>query len=189
MSAENPDLPLLRLQLRFEALERIDDLPEFRGAFWRGLFGRALKRFSESHEPFEALWPQSVATVATGGIARAALYDVLFSPDDAGGPVPPHRRPPAPFVVDAPHGPAWLRPGEIEMIGLTLIGERAAAALPVVLAAFGRAAEDGLGRTDAAGRRGRARLADAMLVWREEGAACSILSTWRRISSIHTATL
>lgn len=168
-----PNLPVLRLQLSFRALDDIEDLPEFRGAFWRGQFGRALKRLADPALADKASWAGAVATRHTGNIARTALYQEIFAPDASAG--PQHLRPLAPFVVDAPSGPGRLKAGEHEMIGLTLIGARAASALPAILAAFAWAAEQGLGGANDHGHRGRAQLVDAVVAWREPGAICSVL--------------
>lgn len=166
-----PELPLLRLMLTFEAEERIVDLPPFRGAFWRGLFGRALKQLARADTPIEAVWPEEIATIGFGRYRRDSLYEMLFAPGEEALNIPAFRQPPPPFVVDMPGGLEVLRAGATELVGLTLIGDAAAEALPAVLAAFALAARDGLG-----GNRGRARLADAAVCWREPGGHIPVLS-------------
>jgi hypothetical protein len=171
-----PCLPLIRLMLTFVAIEPVGDLPRFRGALWRGVFGRALRRLSDPAQPLADVWPADIATIGFGPYGRAGLYDGLFAPEDGAGAVPQHLQVPSPFVIDALPGPDGLDTGETELIGLTLIGERVAEALPALLAAFRIAGEDGLGGANGAGRRGRMHLVDAAVTWRDPGGTSPILS-------------
>ncbi len=186
-SRNNPALPLARLQITLVACEDIVDLPPFRGAFWRGVFGRALAALSDESLPLAEVWPESIATVSFGKWRRAELYRMLFAPEDETATLPAHLQVPAPFVIDALPGESHLREGETEMIGLTLIGNAAVHALPAVLAAFERAGRDGLGGASADGHRGRARLVDASLTWREAGSATPVLSHEGTVALVEAA--
>ena len=153
-----PALPALRLMLTFKAQDRLV-LPAFRGAMWRGVFGRALRQIADA-EAGEA-WPGDIRPVSFGPWQRDEIYVGLFAPEGEGA----FARTPPPFVIDAPGGArSIVEPGQTEMIGLTLIG-KAAGALPAVLAAFSIAANEGLGKAQG-GARGRAALVEAAVGWR-----------------------
>lgn len=155
-AANRPALPALRLMLTFRALDRLV-LPTFRGAMWRGVLGRALKRLSDAAAIDNSIWPGDISPVSFGGLDRAALYETLFAPEGDGA----FARTPAPFVIDAPGSASnSIEAGQTEMIGLTLFGP-SIAAMPAILACFAIAARDGLGK-----QRGRAVLVEAAVGWR-----------------------
>lgn len=164
-----PDLPLLRLQLTFRADEDLKHLPEFRGAFWRSVFGCGLRRLSDPTRPLSEVWPTTVTTVSTGALQREDLYNTVFAPEDENDILPRHIKSPAPYVIDSPSGPRTIPAGGVETIGLTLIGDRVVASVPAILAAFASAAEHGLGSADKTGHRGRATLVSAEIAWRAPG--------------------
>jgi hypothetical protein len=155
-----PRLPLLRLELVF-AMDEPVELPPFRGNLWRGVLGPALKRIDEGLLP----------GLSMGQVEPGTLYRTFFE-----SPPPPdatkmrlYDAAPHPYVVDAPGAPGFkrLEAGEMERIGLTLVG-RPATAVEAVLAGFDFAARAGLGRGLGSEReRGRGRIVEVRAVWRD----------------------
>lgn len=176
---EEPRLPLLRLELVFTVDEPVE-LPAFRGNFWRGVFGPALKWIDQGIVP----------DLSTGNIAAGSLYRTFFDsapPPDAAK-MRLYQAIPHPYVLDAPTAApvTRLKTGDQERIALTLVG-RAATAVEAVLGAFDLAARSGLGR-GREGKRGSARLTQTFAVWRDEApnAAVSVfeeLGGYRPVSA------
>jgi CRISPR-associated endoribonuclease Cas6 len=157
--------------VRIVAEQTLSGLPGFRAPFWRSVFGLALNRLSEPGA--DSLWPKAIVPRMSDGPARRALYSLIFAPETGAG-AGPGRSVPPPLVFDGPLSPHSLKPGDTEIFALTLIGGAAAAALPAVVAALHLACQEGLGAADAFGHRGRARLADASVTWRDGGGLTSV---------------
>ncbi|WP_170263642.1 CRISPR system precrRNA processing endoribonuclease RAMP protein Cas6 [Blastochloris sulfoviridis] len=147
-------LPLLRLDLAFMIDEPVM-LPGNRGNLWRGILGPALKRIDEGVLP----------GLSHGELAPGSLYDTFIGEGSRSAGAP------RPYVIDAPSrmGTHPVARGDIERIGLTLIG-RPASAVEAVLGAFDFAARVGLGaghgRTQT---RGRGHLQTVTAAWRNDG--------------------
>ena len=148
--------PLCRFEFDFRSVEPVT-LPSVAGSAWRGAFGAALKRFADAVEPAPHECGQSQA---------AGLFATLFEDrqpprigfDWPSGDVP---RPFA-VLVDGGNAARRLAPGETSTVAVTLVGW-VNTALPVLVAAFARAAENGIGRG-----RGRLALEQVTQVWRSD---------------------
>lgn len=136
-----PRLPLFRYELTFRAREHIT-LPPFQGKLWRGVFGAALKKLSDS-------------AALDGNDDAAQVYSYFFdTPKPHEGSAPFGKDAPLPYVIAAEvNAEPWrLAPGQPILLELTLIG-RGNDAASMVFDAFAEAANTGLGKS-----RGRAEL-------------------------------
>lgn len=143
MSLLPTPFPAARYRLEF-AVESLIRLPEYAGSTLRGVFGSALRRIAcVTREPQCKACP----------LYRTCAYPAVFETP------PPHHHPlqkfsqiPNPFVVEPP---AWgekaYAPGETLAFDLVLIGQ-ALKHLPLIVLAWQRAFEHGVGKGDGTAR-------------------------------------
>jgi hypothetical protein len=131
------ELPLLRLQMTFEA-QGAGRFPAFAGSVWRGGFGHALKRL---------VCVMRLRPCAGCPLERSCIYPTLFeaAPEAEGARLSLIERVAQPYaLMPPPRGPAWLEPGQPAELAVTLVG-RAIAQRAYVVRALEEAAAGGLG--------------------------------------------
>lgn len=148
------DLPLARYRLEFEA-ETPLHLPEYAGSALRGAFGGALRA---------SACMTKRKTCEGCPLLRTCPYTAIFeTPPPDGHVLLKSGRAPNPYVIEPPPwGERSYAPGETLAFGIVLAG-RALDQLPLVLWAFHRAFERGVGAGD-----GRAKLSRVFHIGAEE---------------------
>lgn len=130
-------LPLAEYRLHFTATGAVE-LPPFAGSTWRGAFGHALLKL---------VCGQPQTTCATCLLQPTCLYPYLFETPASEAMLMVHGQTaaPHPYLIRPLQGGRY-KAGASLAIELVLVGERANAALPHLLAAFEHAVANGIGQ-------------------------------------------